>query len=100
MTPTALKQTALTVSSATAELITKILVQFPQAHIQPRSIPLTDEDISLEVILPMSMTDIYQAREWMYNLVIELQEHYDVIIMVSVIPPEGQATSDPRGQPA
>jgi len=96
MSPTALKQTALTVASATAELITKILAQFPQAHIQPRSIPLTDEDISLEVILPMSMTDIYQAREWIYDLVIELQERYDVIIMASIIPPEGQATINPQ----
>ena len=96
MNLTALKQTALTASSATAELITKILAQFPQAHIQPRSVPLTDEDISVEVSLPMPMTDIYQAREWMYDLVIELQERYDVIIMVSVIPREGQATTNPQ----
>jgi hypothetical protein len=41
------------------------------------------------VILPGSMTEIYAVREWVYDVVIELQERYDVTILVSVIPLEG-----------
>jgi len=89
MSQLAIKQTALNVSAATAELVTKILAQFPQAQIRPRPAPLTDEDISLEVVLPMTMAEIYQAREWIYNLVIELQDRYDLIIMASAVPQEG-----------
>jgi hypothetical protein len=96
MTRAAMKQTALNVSSATAELITKILAQFPQAQIRPRSVPLTDEDISLEVVLPMSMAEIYQAREWIYDIVIELQDRYDLIIMASAVPQEGQENINPQ----
>ncbi len=96
MTQAAMKQAALNVSSATAELITKILAQFPQAQIRPRLVPLTDEDISLEVALPMSMAEIYQAREWIYDIVIELQDRYDLIIMASAVPQEGQANINPQ----
>jgi hypothetical protein len=96
MTQAAMKQAALNVSSATAELITKILAQFPQAQIRPRPVPLTDEDISLEVVLPMSMAEIYQAREWIYDIVIELQDRYDLIIMASAVPQEGQANINPQ----
>ena len=39
MTQEAIKQTVLNVSTATAELVTKILAQFPQAHVQPRPGP-------------------------------------------------------------
>lgn len=89
MSQLAIKQAALNVSAATAELITKILAQFPQAQIRPRSAPLADEDISVEVVLPMTMAEIYQAREWIYDLVIELQDRYDLIIMASAVPQEG-----------
>jgi hypothetical protein len=90
MTQPALQQAALTVSTATTELITRILSHYPQAQIRSRAVPLTDEDISLEVVLPGSMSEIYAAREWVYNVVIELQERYDLTILVSVIPPEGE----------
>ena len=88
MTQEAIKQTVLNVSTATAELVTKILAQFPQAHVEPRPVPLSDEDVSLEVSLPGSMGEIYQARDWIYDLIIELQERYDIIIMVSAVPQE------------
>lgn len=88
MTQEAIRQTVLNVSTATAELVTKILAQFPQAQVQPRPVPLSDEDVSLEVSLPGSMTEIYQARDWIYDLIIELQERYDIIIMVSAVPQE------------
>lgn len=88
MTQEVIKQAVLNVSTATAELVTKILAQFPHAHVQPRSVPISDEDVSLEVSLPGSMADIYQARDWLYDLIIELQERYDIIIMVSAVPQE------------
>ena len=89
MTQTALQQAALTVSTATTELVTRILTRYPQAQIRARAVPLSDEDISLEVVVPGSMAEIYGVREWVYDVVIELQERYDLIILVSVIPPEG-----------
>lgn len=91
MTHAAMKQTALNASAATAELITKILARFPQAEIHPRPFPLSDEDVSIDIVLPMSMSEIYQAREWIYDVVIELQDRYDVLISASAIPQEGQA---------
>lgn len=96
MSQAAMKQTVFNVSTATAELITRILTQFPQAQIRPRTVPLADEDISLEVVLPMAMAEIYQVREWIYDLIIELQERYDLLIMVSAIPQEGQANLNPQ----
>ena len=89
MTQAALQHAALTVSTATAELVTKILAHYPQAQIRPRAVPLADEDISLEVVLPLSMPEIYAARDWLYDVVIELQDRYDLIILASVIPQEG-----------
>jgi len=90
MTQPALQRAALTVSTATTELLTRILAHYPQAQLRSRAVPLTDEDISLEVVLPAGMAAIYAAREWVYEVVIELQERYDLTILVSVIPPEGE----------
>jgi hypothetical protein len=95
MTQAAMKQVALNVSAATTELVTRILAQFPQAQIRSRSIPLSDEDISLDVALPMSMEEIYRAREWIYDLVIELQERYDLLIQASAVPQESSAHLHP-----
>ena len=89
MTQAAIKQVALNVSAATTELVIRILAQFPQAQIRSRSIPLSDEDISLDVVLPLPMEEIYREREWMYDLVIELQDRYDLLIQASVVPQEG-----------
>lgn len=89
MNQVAIKQAALNVSTATTELITRILTQYPQAQIRSRPAPLADEDISLEVVLPMTMAEIYQVREWIYDLVIELQDRYSVIIMASAVPQGG-----------
>ena len=97
MSQVSLQQAALNVSTATTELVTKILSRFPQAHIQPRTTPLADEDISLEVILPLSMAEIYPVREWIYEAVIELQERYDLIILASAVPMQEELTT-PRGK--
>jgi hypothetical protein len=77
---------SLTVSGATAELVARILSDFPQAVIVPRSAPLGDEDISLEIRLPLSMKEIYKVRDRVHELVIELQEKYDVLILASAVP--------------
>ena len=95
MTQAAIKQVALNVSAATTELVIRILAQFPQAQIRSRSIPLSNEDISIDVVLPMSMEEIYQVREWIYELVIELQERYDLLIQVSAVPQEGYVSINP-----
>ena len=87
---TQLRHTALAASAATTELITRILAKYPQAKIRSSTVPLSDEDISLEVILPLPMSGIYVVRDWVYDLIIELQERYDLIIFVSVVPAGGQ----------
>ena len=96
MSQAAMKQTVFNVSTATVELITRILAQFPQAQIRPRSVPLADEDISLEVVLPMTMAEIYQVRGWIYDLVIELQDRYDLLIMASAIPQKERTNINPQ----
>ena len=88
-----IKQTAINASAATTELITRILAQFPQAQIRPCLPPLSDEDISIEVVLPMSMPEVYQARERIYDIVIELQDRYELLIMASAIPLENEENS-------
>ena len=86
MSQLAVQQAALNVSTATTELITKILAQFPQARIHSHLTPLADEDINLEVVLPMSMEEVYQARDAIFDLIIELQERYGLLVMVSAVP--------------
>jgi hypothetical protein len=82
-----LKYTALNIAAATTELVQGILALYPDAHIVPRVTPLEDEDISVEVALPLHMEEIYAARERIHELVIQLQEHYDVLILASAVPP-------------
>jgi hypothetical protein len=86
MSLTVIKYPALNVSAATAELVKGILAFYPQAQIVPRIAPLEDEDISVEVRLPFDMEGIYQARDQIHELVIQLQEHYDVLILASAVP--------------
>jgi hypothetical protein len=81
------KQAALLdASAATAELITRVLSDYPQAVIMPRSAPLADEDISLEIRLPLPMKEIYKVRHRVHELVIEFQDKYDVLILASPVP--------------
>jgi hypothetical protein len=80
------KYAALNISAATTELVKGILALYPAAHIVPRVTPLEDEDISLEVQLPLPMEDIYEARERVHELVLQLQKHYDVLILASAVP--------------
>jgi hypothetical protein len=57
-----LKYAALNISAATTELVKGILVLYPEARIVPRVTPLEDEDISMEVALPLRMEEIYGAH--------------------------------------
>jgi len=82
----AIKYPALNISAATTELVKGILTLYPQAQIVSRITPLEDEDISVEVRLPVEMEDIYAARDRIHQLVIQLQEQYDVLILASAIP--------------
>ena len=82
----ALKYAALNISAATTELVKGLLALYPEAHIVPRVTPLEDEDISVEVRLPLSIEEIYEARDQVHELVIQLQEQYDVLILASVVP--------------
>ena len=81
-----LKYAALNVSAATTELVKGLLALYPEAHIVPRVTPLEDEDISVEVRLPLSIEEIYEARDRVHELVIQLQEQYDVLILASAVP--------------
>jgi hypothetical protein len=81
-----IKYPALNVSAATTELIKGILTLYPQTQIVSRIVPLEDEDISVEVRLPVGMEDIFAARDQIHQLVITLQEQYDVLILASAIP--------------
>jgi hypothetical protein len=81
-----MKYSALNISAATTELVKGILTLYPQAQIVPRLTPLADEDISLEVRLPLCQNDIYEARDQIHAFVIQLQEQYDVLILASAVP--------------
>jgi len=82
----AVKYPTLNISAATAELVKGVLALYPQAQIISRVSPLEDEDISVEVRLPLSMEEVYQARDRVHGLVIQLQEQYDVLIIASAVP--------------
>jgi hypothetical protein len=86
MSQTFSRATAIDISAATAELITRILSDFPHAVIVPRSAPLADEDISLEIQLPLPMREMYKIRDRIHEFVIEIEEKYDVLILASAIP--------------
>jgi len=80
------KQSAFNAATASAELIKKILAEYPQAEIHPRELPVADEDVSLEIMLPLSMREIYEVRDRIYDWIIELQDRYGVLILASAIP--------------
>jgi hypothetical protein len=82
----AVKYPALNVAAATTELVKGVLALYPQAQVVPRVAPLEDEEISMEVRLPVSQDEIYQARDQVHELVIRLQEQYDVLILASAVP--------------
>jgi hypothetical protein len=82
----AIKYPLLQVSAATAELVKGVLALYPHAQIVPRLAPLEDEDISVEVRLPLCMNEIYAARDHIHELVMHLQEQYDVLILASAVP--------------
>jgi len=84
----ALPHPALRIAAATTELVQGILTLYPQARIVPRTTPLADEDISVEVRLPLRLDEIYAAREQIHALVLPLQDHYDVLILASAVPLE------------
>jgi hypothetical protein len=77
---------ALQISAATTELVKGVLALYPQASIMPRLTPLEDEDISVEVQLPVTLEELYSARDQIHALVIQLQEQYDVLILASAVP--------------
>lgn len=82
----AIKYPALQVSAATTELVKGILALYPQAEILPRIAPLEDEEISVEVKLPVGEDEIYEARDHIHDLVIQLQDQYDVLILAYAVP--------------
>jgi hypothetical protein len=77
---------ALRISAATTELVKGVLALYPRASIMPRLTPLEDEDISVEVQLPVTLEELYTARDHIHELVIQLQEQYDVLILASAVP--------------
>ena len=77
---------ALNVSAATTELVKGIYALYPQAEIIPRVVPLEDEEISIEVRLAVREDEIYEARDHIHDLVIQLQEQYDVLILAYAVP--------------
>jgi len=81
-----IKQNAFNAAAASAELVKKIILAYPRAEIRPREMPIADEDVSLEVILPLPMDEIYEVRDQIYEWIIELQERHDVLIHASAIP--------------
>ena len=73
-------------SAATTEIVKGILALYPGAEVVSRVTPLEDEEISVEVRLPLASEEIYQARDRIHELVIQLQEQYDVLILASAVP--------------
>jgi hypothetical protein len=68
------------------ELVKGILALYPQAQIIPHVVPLEDEEISMEVRLPVPEDELSHARDRIHGLVIQLQEEYDVLILVYTVP--------------
>ncbi len=81
-----MKYPSLNVSAATTELVKGVLALYPQAQIVPRVTPLEDEDISVEIRLPLQQDDMYEVRDRVHALVIPLQEEFDVLILASAVP--------------
>ncbi len=81
-----MKQNAFNAASASAELTQKILAAYPQAEIRPRVLPVADEDVSMEIFLPLPMNEIYRVRERIYDWILELQDRHDVLILASALP--------------
>ncbi len=86
MSVSLLPHPALRIAAATAELVQGILALYPQARIIPRTVPLADEDISIEIRLSLLLDEIYAARDQIHTLVLSLQEHYNVLILASAVP--------------
>jgi len=86
MTTPLVKQAAFNAATASAELIKKIITEYPQAEIRPRQMPVADEDVSMEVILPLTINEIYPIRDRIYDWILELQDRYGVLILASAIP--------------
>lgn len=80
------KQTAFNAAAATAELVKKINSEYPHAEIRHRELPLADEDVSVEVVLPLPMAEIYRVRDRLYEWILELQERHGVLILASAVP--------------
>jgi len=77
---------ALRISAATTELVKRVLALYPQASIMPRLTPLEDEEISVEVRLPVTLDELYIARDRIHEIVIQLQDQFDVLILASAVP--------------
>ena len=86
VSPKGVKYPAFNVAAAKAELVKGILALYSQAQIIPRVVPLEDEEISMEVRLPVPEDELSHARDQIHGLVIQLQEEYDVLILVYTIP--------------
>ncbi len=71
-----------------------VLALYPQASIVPRLTPLEDEDISVEVQLLVTLEELYTARDQIHELVIQLQEQYDVLILASAVPHDHPSLND------
>jgi hypothetical protein len=67
-------------------LVKRILALYPQASIVPRLTPLEDEEISVEVQLPVTLDELYIARDRLHEMVIQLQDQFDVLILASAVP--------------
>ena len=67
MSPKAVKYPALNVAAATAELVKGILALYSQAQIIPRVVSLEDEEISMEVRLPVSEDELSHARDQIHG---------------------------------
>jgi hypothetical protein len=47
---------------------------------------LEDEEISVEVQLPVTLDELYIARDRIHEIVIQLQDQFDVLILASAVP--------------
>jgi hypothetical protein len=57
------KQSAFNAATASAELIKKFSPNIHKRKSTPRELPMADEDVSMEIILPLSMHEIYDIRD-------------------------------------
>jgi hypothetical protein len=82
------------VSLATAELILSIQAEFPQAKIKSMP-PLDDEEVNLEVWLPMPLEQRLSVQHRLAELAGQMMDKYGVYSVALALPLDDSSNANP-----